>query len=197
MVLGLRRPLDWFTPDRGRPAAGWLDLTAQQSSVGGATDAVEDDTDLFGPILSSANLGSVRVIQRLLGGRMPGVPRIGLEVVDVRDVADLHVRAMTAPEAAGERFLGTGEFLWMREVAATLRAGLGEAATRVPTRQRPDFVVRLASLADRSLRPIMPGLGRRNRHHTEKARRVLGWRPRPATEAVVGCARSLIERDLA
>ncbi len=71
---------------------------------------------VFGPILSTANLGSVRIIQRLLQGRMPGLPRIGLEVVDVRDIADLHIRAMTAPEAAGQRFLGTGEFVWMREI---------------------------------------------------------------------------------
>jgi dihydroflavonol-4-reductase len=148
---------------------------------------------VFGPVLSTANLGSVRIVQRLLEGRMPGVPRIGLEVVDVRDVADLHVRAMTAPAAAGQRFLGTGEFVWMREIAAALRAGLGDAAARVPTRQLPDVAVRLAALADRSLGPIMPGLGRRNRHSTEKARRVLGWKPRPAADAVVDCARSLIE----
>ncbi|OLT10034.1 epimerase [Pseudonocardia sp. CNS-139] len=147
---------------------------------------------VFGPVLSTANLGSVRIVQRLLEGRMPGVPRIGLEVVDVRDVADLHVRAMTAPEAAGERFLGTGEFVWMREMAAALRAGLGADAARVPTRQLPDVAVRLAALVDRSLRPIMPGLGRRNRHSTEKARRLLGWRPRPAADAVVDCARSLV-----
>jgi nucleoside-diphosphate-sugar epimerase len=147
---------------------------------------------VFGPILSTANLGSVRIIQRLLQGRMPGLPRIGLEVVDVRDIADLHIRAMTAPEAAGQRFLGTGEFVWMRDIAAALRAGLGDAAARVPTRQLPDIVVRLASLVDRSLRPILPGLGRRNRHSTEKARRVLDWQPRPAAEAVVDCARSLI-----
>jgi nucleoside-diphosphate-sugar epimerase len=147
---------------------------------------------VFGPILSTANLGSVRIIQRLLQGRMPGVPRIGLEVVDVRDIADLHIRAMTAPEAAGQRFLGTGEFVWMRDIAATLRAGLGDAAARVPTRQLPDAVVRLASVVDRSLRPIMPGLGRRNRHSTEKAHRVLGWQPRPAADAVVDCAHSLI-----
>ncbi len=148
---------------------------------------------VFGPILSPANLGSVRIIQRLLQGRMPGVPRIGLEVVDVRDITDLHLRAMTAPDAAGERFLGTGEFVWMRDIAATLRTSVGDVAARVPTRQLPDVAVRLASLADRSLRPIMPGLGRRNRHSTDKAKRVLGWQPRPAAEAVVDCARSLID----
>ena len=147
---------------------------------------------VFGPIMSTANLGSVQIIQRLISGAMPGVPRIGLEVVDVRDLADLHVRAMTAPEAAGQRFLGTGEFTWMRDIAADLKAGLGPAAAKVPTRQLPDFAVRLAARFDASLASITVSLGRKNRHSTDKAERLLGWQPRPAAETVVDCARSLI-----
>jgi nucleoside-diphosphate-sugar epimerase len=127
---------------------------------------------------------------------MPGTPRIGLEIVDVRDLAALHIDAMTAPAAAGERFLATGEFTWMREMAADLRTGLGPAGNRVPTRQLPDFAVRLAARFDASLRSITISLGRRNRHTTEKARRVLGWRPRPAADTVVDCARSLIAWQL-
>ncbi len=152
---------------------------------------------VLGPVLSADNLGSVRIVARMLAGRMAGTPRIGLEVVHVRDLAELHVRAMTSAGAAGQRFLGTGEFIWMREMAQALRAGLGdgpgEAGSRVPTRQLPDVVVRLSALVDRSLRPIIVSLGRRNRHTTAKAERVLGWRPRPAAETVVDCARSLID----
>ncbi|MCX4555039.1 NAD-dependent epimerase/dehydratase family protein [Streptomyces umbrinus] len=148
---------------------------------------------VFGPILTTRNLGSVRIIQRMVAGKMPGTPRIGLEIVDVRDLADIHIRAMTSPEAAGQRFLATGEFTWMREVAQALRAGLGPAGAKVPTRQLPDFAVRFASLFDRPLRAITVSLGRRNRHSTEKAKRVLGWQPRPAAETVVDCARSLID----
>jgi nucleoside-diphosphate-sugar epimerase len=148
---------------------------------------------VFGPILTTATMGSVRIIARMVRGDMPGAPRIGLEVVDVRDLADLHVRAMVSPAAAGERFLGTGEFVWMREIAQTLRDGLGEAGKKVPTRQIPDLIVRLSSLWDRSLRSITVSLGRRNRHTTEKARRVLGWTPRSANETVLACANSLME----
>lgn len=147
---------------------------------------------VFGPVLSSGNLGSVRIIQRMLTGSMPGAPRIGLEVVDVRDLADIHIRAMTAPEAAGERFLATGEFVWMREIAAELRAGLGAEAAKVPTRQLPDIAVRATALFDKSLRAITVSLGRKNRHSTGKAKHLLGWQPRSAAETVVGCARSLI-----
>lgn len=150
---------------------------------------------VFGPLLTPNTSGSVGIIQRMLTGKMPGMPRIGLEIVDVRDLADLHLRAMTSPEAAGERFLGTGEFLWMRDMAHTLHDGLGR---QVSTRQLPDFAVRLAArFSDPSLREITPALGRRNRHSTEKARRVLGWHPRPARETVLDCAKSLIEQGLA
>jgi nucleoside-diphosphate-sugar epimerase len=148
---------------------------------------------VFGPILTSGNLGSVGIVARMLSGGMSGVPRIGLEVVDVRDLVDVHIRAMTSPAAAGQRFLATGEFVWMADMARTLREGLGEEGRRVSTRQVPDFVVRLvARFRDPSLREITPALGRRNRHSTEKARTVLGWEPRPARAAVLDCARSLI-----
>jgi len=148
---------------------------------------------VFGPVLTTDSLGSVRIVARLLDG-MTGTPRIGFEVVDVRDLADIHLRAMTAPEAAGERFLATGEFVWMHDMALALRAGLGDAAAKVPTRTLPNLAVRVAARFDGSLREIMPALGRRHRHSTDKARRLLGWQPRPAADAVVACGRSLLGR---
>jgi len=147
---------------------------------------------VFGPILSPDSIGSVRIIERMLKGSMPGSPRIGLEIVDVRDLADVHVRAMISPEAAGQRFLATGEFTWMKEMARTLRDGLGPAGAKVSTRQLPDWLVRLTSVFDPSLRDITVSLGRRNRHTTQKAEGLLGWRPRPSAPTVIDCANSLI-----
>lgn len=147
---------------------------------------------VFGPILTADNVGTTQIIQRMLTGKMPGTPKIGLEVVDVRDLVDLHLRAMVAPEAAGQRFLGTGEFVWMREIAAALKDALGPQAARVRTRQLPNFMVRLAAITDPSLRAITISLGRRHRHSTAKAERVLGWKARPAAQTVVECAESLI-----
>jgi dihydroflavonol-4-reductase len=149
---------------------------------------------VFGPIRSAGALGSVGIIARMLQGKTPGSPRIGLEIVDVRDLADIHIRAMTAPDAAGQRFLATGEFMWMSAMASTLRERLGPSASKAPTRTLPDFVVRLmARFRDTSLQAITPALGRRARHSTEKAMRVLGWQPRPAADTVADCAKSLIE----
>ena len=147
---------------------------------------------VFGPVLAASTTGSVGIIARMLRGEMPLVPDIGLEIVDVRDLVDLHLRAMSAPEAAGQRFLGTGEFRWMREMAEVLRSRLGDEAAKVSIEPIDDDVVRQFAEHDASLREIVPALGRRNRHSTEKARIVLGWQPRSADEAVVDCARSLI-----
>jgi len=148
---------------------------------------------VFGPILTRSNIGSVGIIGRMVSGKMRGIPRIGLEIVDVRDLVDVHIRAMTSPAAAGQRFLATGEFMWMRDMARILRDGLGADGRYVSTRQVPDVAVRLAArFRDPSLREITPALGRRNRHTTEKARRVLGWQPRPPRDTVLDCARSLL-----
>jgi nucleoside-diphosphate-sugar epimerase len=130
------------------------------------------------------NLGSVRVVGRLLDG-MPDVPRVGLNLVDVRDVADLHLRAMTAPEAAGQRFIAVSEFMWMADVARTLD---------LPARQLPDFLLRAFSLVSKELRPLLPMLGRSCTHSHAKAARVLGWQPRPARTTVLDCAASLRRR---
>ncbi|WP_433518031.1 hypothetical protein ACQP2T_22290 [Nonomuraea sp. CA-143628] len=147
---------------------------------------------VFGPVLSADNLGSVQVIGRLVEGRMPGVPRLGFNIVDVRDLADLHLRAMTSAQAAGQRFIAIGEFMWLYDVAKELRAKLGPAAGKVPTRVLPDFLFRLISLFDPGVRAVLPNLGRKYLHTSEKAQRLLAWRPRPAATTVVDCAQSLL-----
>ena len=147
---------------------------------------------VFGPVLSTATLGSVQIIGGLMQGRPPGLARIGFWVVDVRDLAELHVHAMTAPEAAGERFIAAGDFMWMADLAAALHAGLGERAAKVPTRELPDDLVRVLAFFLKPLRSMLPFLGRRNELTSEKARRMLGFAPRPAAFTVVDCARSLI-----
>jgi dihydroflavonol-4-reductase len=149
---------------------------------------------VFGPVLRADNLGSVQVIQRLLEGRLPGLPRFGFSIVDVRDLADVHVRAMISPEAAGQRFIAAGDFMWMEDIATTLRSRLGEQAKKVPTRRLPDVVVRSLALFIPQLRTLTPDLGRRNALTSDKARRVLGFAPRPAADTVVDCARSLLKR---
>jgi nucleoside-diphosphate-sugar epimerase len=149
---------------------------------------------VFGPILSKDSVGSTDVIRRLLQGRVPANPRFGMQIVDVRDLVDLHIRAMTSPEAAGERFLGVGEFMWMADISRTLRFGLGYAADKVPTRNMPDWMFRLFSVFEPSMRAMTPRLGKMHRHTAAKAQRLLKWQSRPAATTLVECAESLIAK---
>lgn len=162
------------------------------ASAGATTLATVNPSMVVGPVLSRDFSASVQVVQRLLSGTVPGLPRLGFCFVDVRDVADLHIRAMTAPEAAGQRFIAARDFAWMADLAGLLRASLGDAASKVPTRRVPDFVLRFAALFDKSLASVTPRLGEKRVFSSAKAQRVLAWRPRPVEEAVLDCARSLI-----
>jgi nucleoside-diphosphate-sugar epimerase len=152
---------------------------------------------VFGPVLTTETLGSVQVIARLLSGRLPGYPRLGFNIVDVRDLADIHIRAMTCREAAGERFIAASDFMWMADMSKALRTKLGDRANKVPTRPLPGFVLRLASLFDPALKLVIPSLGRKHTFSSAKAQRLLGWRPRPAAVTVVDCAKSLITKRVA
>jgi len=163
----------------------------------GATDrlAVVNPGAILGPVLSDDRSYSIEMVERLLQG-MPGVPRIGFNIVDVRDVADLQFRAMTAPEASGERFTAAESFQWMEEVAEVLRERLGEAATKVPTRTVPNLVVRAMALFDPGIRSIVGQLGRRTEISSEKAKTLLGWSPRPIQATIADCAQSLIDKGV-
>jgi len=163
------------------------------ASGGATTMATVNPVLVLAPVLSGDFSDSVQVVERLLTGRVPGLPRLGFNIVDARDVADLHIRAMTAPEAAGQRFIAAGEFAWMADLATLLRERLGEQAAKVPTRKVPDFVLRFASLFDKDLGAVTPSLGRKHDYTSAKAQSLLGWRPRPLEDTVLDCARSLID----
>ncbi len=174
--------------------AAW-DFVAREG--GGLELSVVNPVGVFGPVFGADFATSVLLVQRLMDGALPGCPRLQFGVVDVRDVVDLHLRALHAPAAAGERFVATaGDFLWVREMAIVLRERLGAAARRVPTRVLPDWLVRLASLADPAVRQILPELGRCKNASSDKARRLLGWSPRNAGEALVATAESLHDQGL-
>ncbi|MBL8549620.1 MAG: aldehyde reductase [Hyphomonadaceae bacterium] len=175
-------------------AAAW-DFIARD---GGAMElSVINPVAVLGPVLGQDFSTSIQLIKRLLEGAMPGLPRFAFGLVDVRDVAELHLRAMTQPEAAGQRFLATnGGFMWVRDIARVLKERMGEAAARVPSRAIPDLMVRLAALGDPALAMIAPELGLAKPASNEKARRMLGWRPRSDEEAIVATADSLIRLGL-
>jgi dihydroflavonol-4-reductase len=197
------RPLteaDWSDPDNPKLSPYARSKTIAERAAWdfarerGATEklATVNPGAIVGPLLSEDRSFSLEAIERLLRG-MPGVPRIGFSFVDVRDVVDLELQAMTAPEAGGERFIAVTRYLWMAEAAEILRDRLGEAAAKVPDRTVPNLLVRAMAIFDPGIRSIVGQLGRKTELSSEKARTRLRWSPRPIEETIAECAQSLID----
>jgi dihydroflavonol-4-reductase len=169
-----------------------------QRSEGGSLElSVVNPSGIFGPALGPDYSSSLDLIKRLLNGSLPACPDLWFGVVDVRDVADLHLRAMTAPEAKGERFIATqGDAVSMLGIAKVLKARLGEQAKRVPTRRLPNSIVKLVALFDVEMRDLVPLLGKARNATSAKAQRMLGWKPRSWEDAVVATAESLLKLGL-
>jgi len=124
------------------------------------------------------------------------LPRLGFGVVDVRDVANIHVRVMTEPGLNGDRFLASGRFMWMKEIAEILKFRLGAQARRVPTRGLPDWLLRVSARFDPTVAMVTPELGKERIVDSSHAKAVLGWQTRPEEETIVDCAKSLIGAGL-
>ena len=168
------------------------------SKEGGALElSVVNPVGIFGPVLGADYSTSILIVQRMMDGAIPGVPRLYFGAVDVRDVADLHIRAMTHPAAKGERFLAVaGDFMAMLDIARVLKSRMGASARRVPTRQLPNWLVHLAALRDSAVKQILPELGKVKNATSAKAQRTLGWTPRSNEESIVATAESLVRLGL-
>ncbi len=153
--------------------------------------AVVNPGAIIGPALSEDVSFSLQLIERLLDG-MPAVPRLGFSFVDVRDVADLHVRAMEQEAAGGGRYIATDRFMWMVDVGAVLKDRLGDQARKVPARVAPNILIRAMGLFDPSVRMIVGDLGLHPEFSNERAREELGWSPRPLEDSIADTGRSLI-----
>lgn len=169
--------------------AAWDFVTAHP----GLELAVVNPVGVFGPVLGPDYSPSLGLLQRMLDGELPALPKFAMGYVDVRDVADLHLRAMTHPAAAGERFLAiSGHSLWVRDIAAILRDRLGDRASKVPTRELPVWTARALARVNPGLRILRPQLGRNYDATSKKAQDKLGWSPRPIVDTITDTAESLL-----
>jgi dihydroflavonol-4-reductase len=174
-----------------RAARDWI------AAEGGAMEFVSINPSLVvGPVMDADVSTSIEAIEKMLSGALPGCPRLGFGVVDVRDLADLHVRALTAPGIAGERFIASGKFLMLVDIAKVLKARLGLKARKVPTRTLPDFLVRLSAIFDPLVRSVLSELGRTRNMDASHVKAVLGWDTRSEEDSLVDCANSLIDKGL-
>ncbi len=174
-----------------RAAWAWL------KTEGGSLELVTINPGaVVGPVLGRDYSASIDIVKKLIDGSLPGLPRFGWPLVDVRDIADLHVRAMTHPAAAGQRFIGAGPFYWMEDIARTLRERLPALARKVPSRRLPDWLIRLLAPFDPVVRERLFELGKERPVSADKAKTVLGWQPRSNDEAIVATAESLMAHKL-
>lgn len=160
--------------------------------------AVINPTGIFGPVMSPDFSSSIQIIRNMLNGNMPGCPQISFGVVDVRDLADLHIRAMTSPKANGQRFIGTcddGPFA-MIDIANILRTSRPTYAQNVPRKELPNLLVRVAAIFRPAFRGVVAELGVVKKIDNSRAKSVLGWVPRSVEDCVLDTADSLIEHNL-
>ncbi len=151
---------------------------------------------VFGPLLSDDLSTSIELVKQLLEGKVPMCPDIGFGIIDVRDVADLHYRALTTPGIRNERYVCSGPFLKMIDLANLLRANLGEQARKVPARRMPDWLLKLFALVRPELKQLVAELGNIRGGDSNHAMTTLGWTMRPPEEAILATAHSLIERGI-
>ncbi|MES2289179.1 MAG: NAD-dependent epimerase/dehydratase family protein [Pseudomonadota bacterium] len=174
-----------------RAARDWI------AAEGGGMELVSINPSLVvGPVIDADVSTSIELVDKLLSGAYPGCPNIGFGIVDVRDLADLHVRALTAPDIAGERFIASGRFFWLIDVARLLKARLGIRARKVPARRLPDFVVRIVGRFDPLVRSIVSELGRTRATDPDHTKAVMDWETRDEADSLVDCANSLIDHGI-
>jgi dihydroflavonol-4-reductase len=148
--------------------------------------AVINPAGVYGPVLCEDVSTSIRLVHRLLTGTINGCPDLWFGVVDVRDVVDLHLRAMRSSAASGERFIAmSGDAMSVIDVARLLISHCGRDVKSIPTRRIPNWLVRLSALRDPIARQILPELGVRRAATSEKATRILGWQPTRTRESAI------------
>jgi len=175
--------------------AAW-DFVGAPAEGDGPELAVINPGAVLGPILDDDYGTSGEIVRKLMKRQVPGCPNLGWTPVDVRDVAAAHIAAMTTPEAAGKRFFCAIEHAWMRDIAAILDTHFAARGYRIPTRQVPDFVVRIFALFDKPTRIVVNDVGRRLNIDNTRIKTVLHWRPRSLEEMVVSMGESMIEHGV-
>ncbi|MFN3169633.1 MAG: SDR family oxidoreductase [Hyphomicrobiales bacterium] len=144
---------------------------------------------VLGPALDKNYGTSLQVAERIFSGKDPMQPRFGLPIVDVRDVAAMHVKALSMPKSAGQRILAAEGFLWMKDIAATMKSAYPDRP--IKSREAPDFMIKLMALFDSDIKTIIPQLGVPKNVSNQRARDVLGIDFIPARDAILASAESI------
>jgi nucleoside-diphosphate-sugar epimerase len=153
---------------------------------------------IYGPSLGGHISGSFHLLTNLLNGSMKLVPNIPLNVVDVRDVADLHIRAMIHPDAGGQRFIASADGqITLPEIAALLKNRMPQVAEKVSLKKMPDFIIKIGALINTRARQGVVFLNMNRKVSNAKAKRVLNWRPVASQEeTILAAVESIVKYGL-
>jgi len=156
--------------------------------------SVINPTAILGPSFTNKLSSGFELLKNMLDGSMKFIPNIELAIVDVRDLADLHIRAMENPKANGERFLAlSGGTISLPEIADLIRKEMPEASQKISNKKVADWVIRFAALFNPKAKAIAPLLGINRKASNAKAKSVLEWQPRPHNEAILATVSSLMK----
>lgn len=196
--------VDWTDPNDSNISAYVKSKTLAEQAAwdfmekdgGGMELAVINPRYILGPALGRNFTTSLTAMKQIFDGSMKRLPNVGYGIVDVRDVADLHIRAMQHPEAKGQRFLASNdEPVSFPEIAQLLRDKLGDKARNVSTKVFPNWLVRVAALFNPVARGIAPVLGKRLVSSSDKAKNTLGWTLRSSEEAILASVDSIMKAE--
>ncbi len=149
---------------------------------------------VLGPALDAKFGSSLEIIQRVLRGKDPAIPALNFDIVDVRDIAEMHVAALSTPQSEGKRVIGSSGDMWFRDLALHLKSLY--PARPITTRQAPNWFIRLYALVDPTVRLILPTLGKRLTTDNARAREMLGIDFISPLDAAAAAAACLVEGDL-
>ncbi|RWS14510.1 putative uncharacterized oxidoreductase-like protein, partial [Dinothrombium tinctorium] len=151
---------------------------------------------VFGPLIFNQMGTSLEMVKRLLDRSVPAVAKLSVNAADVRDVALAHIRALTVPEAAGNRHIIVTSNVMMKDIALILQKEFKPQGYHIPTMVVPNFVVWMNSLLDKSYKLVVPRLGRDYKFETKRMQEVLGITPTELEKTIIDTANSLIERGV-
>ena len=169
--------------------AAW-DFYNNQDNSNKMEMAVINPGGVMGPQLGN-DLGgaSTQIVSQLISGKFPMIPALSFPFIDVRDVAILHLKAMTTPEADGKRFIAAhSEPTWMYQVAEVLSAAGYE---KIKLKKAPSFMLKLIGLFDNKTKSLVPMLDKYVPCDNSQTVKILNWEPMPWEQAFIEHAKSI------
>ena len=115
---------------------------------------------------------------------MPFLPNLNIGIVDVLDVAKLHIKAMTTVEANNKRFILCSKNMWYSEVANLLNHN----GYKAPKITAPNFLIKFFALFNPTLKPFVKSLGVEQKYKNDQAKTILSWQPSNIEDSILGIA---------